>query len=442
MTIDRRGVLTAASAAALANVATVARAATAERRHFPRGFIWGASTAAHQIEGNNVSSDVWLLENVTPTLFAEPSGDAANSFELWASDLDLARRLGLNAYRFSLEWARIEPEQGRFSIAMLDHYKAIVEGCRARDLTPVVTFNHYTTPLWFAARGGWIAEDSPALFAAFCDRAARHLSADIGYACTLNEPNLSLMFSALLTPEKAAAVGPVLRAMNEAAGRACGSASFANSIIPYLPDIPKVQQHLLAAHAQAKAAIKAARSNLPVGVALAIRDEEDAPGENVAAARRQSFYGPWLEAARSDDFVGVQNYARVLWRGDRQLPPPEGSRLNAGGEEVYPPSLANAVRYAHAVAGVPILVTEHGVGSDDDGLRAWLIPESLRALHDVIGEGVPLLGYMHWSLLDNFEWMQGFRTHFGLCSVDRATFARQPKPSALVLRDIARRNGV
>ena len=442
MTIDRRGVLTAASAVALANVALSRSAAAGESLRFPRGFVWGASTAAHQVEGNNVASDVWLLENVAPTLFAEPSGDAADSFELWATDLDLARQLGLNAYRFSLEWARIEPEQGRYSIAMLDHYKAIVDGCRARGLTPVVTFNHYTTPLWFAARGGWVADDSPALFAAFCDRAARHLAAGIAYARTLNEPNISLMFSALLTPAVAAAVGPRLRAMNEAASRACGSPAFANVIIPYQADIPKVQEHLLAAHAQARAAIKAARTDLPVGVALAIRDEQDAEGQNVAAARRRSFYGPWLDAARGDDFVGVQNYARAVWRGDTQLPAPEGSRRNGAGEEVYAPSLANAVRYAHAAAGVPVLVTEHGVGSDDDSLRAWLIPESLRELHKVIAEGVPLLGYMHWSLLDNFEWMQGFRTHFGLCSVDRTTFARQPKPSATVLRDIARRNAV
>ncbi|HEX7742952.1 MAG TPA: family 1 glycosylhydrolase, partial [Sphingobium sp.] len=132
---------------------------------FPKGFLWGAATAAHQVEGNNVNSDSWALEHVKPTMFAEPSGDAANSFELWPTDLDLVRNMGLNTYRFSLEWARIEPEPGQFSVAMLDHYKAMIEGCRARGLTPVVTFNHFTTPRWFAAMNGWADPQAPSRFA-------------------------------------------------------------------------------------------------------------------------------------------------------------------------------------------------------------------------------------------------------------------------------------
>ncbi|MFT3727937.1 MAG: family 1 glycosylhydrolase [Terricaulis sp.] len=420
---------------------TRAEQAFARQTRFPRGFLWGASTSGHQTEGNNVNSDMWLLENVQPTLFAEPSGDAVNSFELWPADLDLVRRLGLNAYRFSLEWARIEPQQGRYSIAALDHYKAMVDGCRARGIAPVVTFNHASTPRWFAARGGWLAADAPDLFAAFCDRAARRLADGLAYACTLNEPDGSLKLLRA-SSDVIAQFEPRFRAMNAAAARACGSETFANSLIPYQSEVPRVQEHLLAAHARARAAIKAARTNLPVGVTLSIRDEQDAEGANVAAARRQSFYGAWLEAARSDDFVGVQNYGRARWQGDVELPALEGSRRTAGGDEVYPSSLANAVRYAHSVANVPVLVTEHGVGSDDDALRAWLIPEALAGLHAVIAEGVPVLGYMHWSLLDNFEWMSGFRVHYGLCSVDRVSFERTPKPSAHLYRNIAIRNAL
>jgi beta-glucosidase len=126
-----------------------------DAQSFPQGFLWGAATAGHQVEGNNTNSDVWLEEHVQPTVYAEPSADSANSFELWNTDLDLVKGLGLNTYRFSLEWARIEPEPDLFSIAMLDHYKAMIAGCHARGLTPVVTFNHFTTPRWFASRGGW-----------------------------------------------------------------------------------------------------------------------------------------------------------------------------------------------------------------------------------------------------------------------------------------------
>ena len=136
---------------------------------FPQGFLWGASTAAHQVEGNNTNADLWVIENVPGTVFAERSGDAANSFELWSVDLDLVKGMDLGAYRFSLEWARIEPDKGHFSSAMLDHYKAMIKGCRARGLEPVVTFNHFTTPRWFAAQGGWHNPESPTLFARFCE---------------------------------------------------------------------------------------------------------------------------------------------------------------------------------------------------------------------------------------------------------------------------------
>jgi beta-glucosidase len=175
-----------------------ARSVRSGHRRFPNGFLWGAATAAYQTEGNNISSDIWPLEHAQPTTYKEPSGDAANSFFMWATDMDIVKALGLTSYRFSLEWGRIEPVEGQFSIAMLDHYKAMIAGCRARGLTPIVTFNHFTAPIWFAAKGGWMSDDAPAVFARYCDRAARHLGEQIGYALTLNEPNLSGMLAMLL----------------------------------------------------------------------------------------------------------------------------------------------------------------------------------------------------------------------------------------------------
>ena len=122
-------------------------------RSFPEDFIWGVATAGHQIEGDNVNSDTWFLEQLTPSVFREPSGRACNSYELWETDLQLVVDLGLNAYRFSVEWARVEPEPGHFSTDALDHYDAIVDGCHRRGLAPIVTFNHFTSPHWFAMRG-------------------------------------------------------------------------------------------------------------------------------------------------------------------------------------------------------------------------------------------------------------------------------------------------
>ena len=435
--IDRRSLLAASAALA----ATPALARTLAPRPldpvFPAGFLWGAATAGHQVEGQNVNSDSWFLEHTRPTVYAEPSGDAANSFALWGSDMDLARGMGLNTYRFSLEWARIEPAPGEFSIAMLDHYKAMIAGCRARGLVPVVTFNHFTTPLWFAMRGGWSNPDAPDLFARYCDRAARHLAEGIGYATTLNEPNLAGVLQYLLP-------GGLLdqdKAMAAAAAAALGVAHFQAGNSLYSHDPAATQEGLQRAHTLGRAAIKAVRGDLPVGVSLAILDDQTAGRDaSLRDAMREKFYGAWLRLARGDDFLGIQNYERSVWTASGKLPPPADARRNMMGAEVYPPSLAGVARYAHAATGLPIMVTEHGVGTDDDSIRAWLIPAALRELRQAMADGVPVLGYIHWSLVDNFEWVFGYRIHFGLHSFDRQTFARTPKPSAAVLSALARSN--
>ena len=132
---------------------------THDRSILPGRLPLGVATAGHQNEGDNVDSDTWFAENVTPTVFQEPSGKAANGYELWREDIDLAAAMGLNAYRFSVEWARVEPAEGEFSEEALDHYEAIVDRCLERGLAPVVTFNHFTSPHWFAMRGGWLDAD-------------------------------------------------------------------------------------------------------------------------------------------------------------------------------------------------------------------------------------------------------------------------------------------
>ena len=437
MSIDRRTIMTAAAgAAAMAN--TPGHAMAAAPRAFPKGFRWGVATAAHQTEGNNTASDLWLAEHVQPTLFREPSGDANNAFELWPGDLDLVQSLGLDTFRFSLEWARIEPEPGQFSIAMLDHYARIIEGCHARGLAPMVTFNHFTVPRWFAAQGGWTAKDSAGLFARFCGKAAQRLADGMAYATTLNEPNMARVIGQVLPPQMSGAIA----AMNAAAGKACGSATFKNAMLPEAADIDTIEANQLAAHSAARAAIKAAKGDLPVGVSLTVSDDQTIGENSLRDRMRALFYGPWMELAKQDDFIGVQNYARAVWNSTGQLPPPEGAKLNAMGAELYPPSLAGAVRYAHEATGKPVMITEHGIGIGDDAARARFIPEALSHLHEAMAQGVPVLGYVHWTLADNFEWIFGYSHKFGLCEVDRANFVRTPKPSAAVLHGIARRNAL
>lgn len=416
---------------------------TAGSGKFPAGFLWGAATAAYQVEGNNLNSDVWALEHTKPSSFSEVSGDAANSFSLWPADMDLVKALGLNTYRFSLEWARIEPARGQFSVAMLDHYKAMIAGCRARGLIPVVTFNHFTTPIWFAANGGWSSPEAPDLFARYCRRAAEHLAEHIGYATTLNEPNLVGMLEVVLPGGRGTKLIAADKAMAEAAARAYGVPVFLSGNPVYVADRHVVQQHMIAGHHAGRAAIKAVRPDLPTGVSLAMNDDQaTASGTARRDEIRSQLYDPWLAAARDDDFLGVQNYYRAVWAEADKLPVPEGAVTNEGGSEIYPASLAGAVRYAWSKCPRPIFVTEHGVDVMDDAKRAWMIPAALGELRKTMAEGIPLIGYIHWSLIDNYEWFQGYKPRYGLCSVDRTTFVRRPKPSAHVLGAIARRNAV
>ncbi|MFN3458870.1 MAG: family 1 glycosylhydrolase [Novosphingobium sp.] len=436
---DRRSVLAGGAAlAATAPLSAKAGRKAAPNPRFPDGFLWGASTAPHQIEGNNVSSDLWYLEHQQPTVFKEPSGDAANSFLMWEQDLDLVKSMGLNSYRFGVEWARIEPAKGQFSEAMLGHYRRIIEGCRARGLAPVVTYSHFSAPLWFSAQGGWTNPESAELFARYCTKVTQAMGAQMHSAITLNEPNILLLLKAMLPKP----VWDIQKLTLETAAKRMGVSRFVCGNVASYEDLDDLQTGLLAAHKAGRAAIKAVRADLPVGVSLAMLDDQAVGKNSIRDRMRGELYGPWLEVAKGDDFIGVQNYERALWGDKGRLPAPEGSARNWSGTEIWPGSLGGAVRYAHAATGRPVLVSEHGVGTDDDAVRAAFIPPALAGLKQAMDDGVPVLGYCHWSLIDNFEWIFGYRPKFGLASFDPVTFERKAKPSAAVLGAIAKANAL
>jgi beta-glucosidase len=393
---------------------------------FPNGFLWGVATAGHQNEGDNLNSDTWFLEHVTPTVFREPSGKAANGWELWESDLDLVAGMGLNAYRFSVEWARVEPEEGRFDAAALDHYEAIVDGCIARGLAPVVTFNHFTAPHWFAKQAAWLDDEAADRFARYCDAVMARFGDRIAYAVTLNEPNLPRLLSWIL-PEF---VIDLQRTSLAAASAAAGVRRYRSSNVVQPEDFDAMEAGLTRAHVAGKAAIKARRPDLPVGMSIAVMDDVAHGDSTVRDRKRAECYTHWLQVARGDDFVGVQNYERIHFGPDGVLPVPEGAVLNEMGTAVDPASLGGAVRYAYEVSHVPVLVTEHGVATPDDRARKDVLEPALDGLLDAMREGVPVLGYCHWTLMDNFEWISGFTSFLGLHAVDRDTFARTAKPSA------------
>ncbi|MCW8383564.1 family 1 glycosylhydrolase [Streptomyces justiciae] len=401
----------------------------------PDTFLWGVATAGHQNEGDNSASDTWFLEHTTPSLFREPSGPACRGYEHWAADLDLAAGLGLNAFRFSVEWARVEPERGVVDPDALDHYERRVDGCLERGLAPLVTFNHFTAPHWFAADGSWTSADAPARFAEQCDRVMARFGDRIAYAVTLNEPNLEqlLQAGAKLPPEAEA----VKLQMLAAAARAAGSDTYASANVIPADRQDEFQAAFTRAHRAAREAIKARRGDLPVGVSIAIADEVVVPGgEERRDAKRAAVYDHWLREARDDDFIGVQNYERIVHGPDGEVTV-EGE-LNGMGTVIAPGSLAGAVRYAHEVSRVPVLVTEHGIQTPDDAQRAAFVPAAVEELAAEVGAGTPVLGYCHWTLLDNFEWIFGYDAQLGLHTVDRDTFERHPKPSAQAYANVVR----
>jgi len=430
------GLGAAALIAASTPVSTRAAARRSDGKSFPKGFRWGAATAGHQVEGNNVASDLWVMEHVKPTYYRTPSGDACDSLNRWPVDLDLVRAFGLDTYRFSIEWSRIEPTPGQFSQAMLDHYSRMIDGCLQRGIAPFVTFNHFTTPAWFAGMGHWTDPSASDRFAAFCDRAARALADRIAYAATLNEPNTMRLIPYVSSrPIPAAAKARI----EGAAAAAIGTTKFGNFMFN---DPDQYLEQTLAGHAKGFDAIKAVRSDLPVGVCLAVDDDQAVGDPAFRDRKRADVNGAWLEAAKAKgDFVGVQNYTRRQW-GPNGLIKPAAEAMVDLEMEYYPQSLGNAVEYVHREVGKPIFVTENGVATHDDAVRARYIPAALAGLKRAIDVGVPVLGYIHWTLIDNFEWAAGYDAQYGLAAVDRTTFKRTPRPSAQVLARIARANAL
>jgi beta-glucosidase len=418
----------------------------ADQRRFPEGFVWGAATAAHQIEGNNVNSDLWFLENLDPTIFVERSGDACDSYHRYEEDIAFLAGIGLTCYRFSMEWARIEPSRGHFSQAELDHYKRVMECCHTHGVAPAVTFFHGSAPRWFAAAGGWLNPDAPDLFARYCAAGAAALGDGMAFAFTINEPQVSRVFRCIPGAEGYFSDQDTLsREVHAAAAAMVGSEQF---VTMDHPDIEAMTPQLLAGHEKAFAAMKAERASLPVGVTLSVTDFQPAGEGSPFEQVRERAHGEWLDAAvRAGDFTGVQNYRTIRIPGTgRDFPPLPVMPFTEPGDRFAdmqrPEALRHAVEYVHARTAKPVFVTENGLESENDERRIWFIDAALAGLHDAVEAGVPVLGYLHWSLIDNFEWTRGYEPRFGLASVDRNSFARTPKPSAAHLGGIATRNAL
>jgi beta-glucosidase len=394
---------------------------------FPSGFLLGASVSAHQVEGGNTNSDWWWWEHAEGTPCLEPSGDACDFYHRYRDDVAVQGDLGYNAFRFGIEWARIEPAEGEFSRAELAHYRRLLAACHEHRITPIVTFHHFTLPMWLHHQGGFTSPRFPDLFERYCARAAAALGDLIGYACTINEPQglgLSGYVLGINPPGKKGDVDGARLATD----------------------------NLVEAHRRGAAAIRQS-TKAPVGICLALPDlqyEDGAKPKESAFELESRIIDRFFELAREDDFIGVQTYTRFRFgpegpRGhghewsDHSRALTETDETTQMGYEYYPEALGGAIRRAwKSAGGVPILVTESGIATAIDTKRIRFMETAMRETLACIAEGIDVRGYIYWSLLDNFEWSFGYRPTFGLIGVDRQTLARRLKPSAYWLGEVAR----
>lgn len=420
---------------------------------FPAGFLLGTATAAHQVEGNNVHSDCWALEHMENSTYTEPSLDAVDHYNRYEEDIRLLAQVGLNAYRFSIEWARIQPKEGVFDEAEIEHYRSVIRCCRENGVEPIVTLHHFSSPKWLIGKGGWEADTTPADFAKYTQFVMEKLGSEINYVCTINEANMGIQVAAIAKRymqqmmAKMAATktdGTVQVGMNlekmmasrMAAAAAQNMEVFGISKVESFtsPRTEHGDELVMEAHKAARAVIREVAPHVRVGLTLSLHDIQALPGgEELAEKEWAEEFTHYLSAIDGDDFLGVQNYTRSRIDATGTLPSPEGAELTQMDYEFYPEALENVIRAVAKDFGGDLIVTENGIATADDSRRVEFIRRALAGVRNCIADGIPVKGYCHWSLLDNFEWQKGYSMTFGLIAVDRASQTRYPKESLAFL---------
>lgn len=416
--------------------------------NLPENFLIGAATAAHQTEGNNTKSDCWALENIEHTDYLDKSGNAVDHYNRYEEDITLLKEAGLNAYRFSLEWARIEPEEGKFDEKEIEHYRSVIRFCRKCGVEPVVTLHHFSSPVWLIRKGGWEAETTPDDFSRYVEYLIDKLGDELGYVCTINEANMGLQIAAIAKRymremlhrgKKKSTDGQVQMGMNlEKMLKNMAAAGSEKAEVFGVKD-PKVFQSMrtkkgdrliMLSHVRAREVIKRLHPEIKVGLTLSLHDVQSIPGGEKKAGRIwDEEFRHYLEYIRDDDFLGVQNYTRTLVSRSGDIGMPEGAEKTQMAYEFYPEALGHVIERVAEDFKKDIIVTENGIATDDDSERCEFIRRAMLSLEKCIDRGLPVKGYFHWSLLDNFEWQKGFGIHFGLIAVDRSNMSRHPKKS-------------
>ena len=395
-------------------------------KKFPEGFLWGSATSGYQVEGGLVTD--WSLWEKSKKRVAKLKkqgknpddyvcGEAVDHYHRYKEDIDLAVSMGHNSMRIGLEWARIQPESDTWNVDAINHYRDELAYMKERGMTTIVTLNHWTLPVWVAEKGGWENSETIQAFHTYVEVVIKEIGADIDYWLTFNEPT-------------AYAVNGWIRAKWLPGKRF-------NFFKWY-----RVLSNIVRAHRNAYSQIHGYFKNSKIGIAMNLVDFEPAHKYNpveilIAKIARRYNKGEFLnKVADKLDYLGVNYYFhyRIVW-----YPPfwrNKNKQVTDVGWEVYPEGLYEVLKTNYEKTFLPIMVTEDGLADTQDKLRADYIRRSLTAVQRATDAGVKVIGYMHWSLLDNFEWEKGYGPKFGLIEVDRKTMERKLRPSAMVYKEI------
>lgn len=364
---------------------------------------------------------------------------------------------GLNAYRFSIEWARIEPQEGCFDETQIDHYREVIRCCRENGIEPIVTLLHFTSPKWLISKGGWESDETPGYFARYTRYVMERLGGELRYVCTINEANMGIQVAAIakrymqqmMAKMQAGKTGgdktdgTVQMGLNLEKMMANQQAAEKERVEIFgvaktecftSPRTAHGDEIVMEAHRAARAVIREAAPHVRVGLTLSLHDIQAQPGgEENAEKEWAEEFTHYLPAIEGDDFLGVQNYTRTRIGTEGSLPTPEGAELTQMDYEFYPQALEHVIRRVAKDFKGDLMVTENGIATADDSRRVAFIETALSGVKACIADKIPVKGYMYWSLLDNFEWQKGFSMTFGLIAVDRGTQQRSPKPSLAAL---------
>ena len=390
---------------------------------FPKDFYWGAATASYQVEGWNENTD-WAKaakENKVP-----PAGRLADHYHRYKEDFDIAKKLGHNAHRFSVEWARIEPQEGKFDKNEIEHYRDVLKELKKRNITPFITLWHFTLPLWFAEKNGFENKDSPEIFARYCAYVVKELGDLCEHFSTINEPNVwaghGWIYGAW-PPFKRSRIFHIALGKDDGSTLRVGAVPRFKNILLYF----KVEKNLVKAHIKAYEKIKKTRAKTKVSIVKHVRwftSDEKLINRLKAKVMQYLQSDRYMSHIKDHlDEIGL-NYYRHTKFGDKKNYICTDMKWG-----VYPSGIYGALMTLKKF-NLLIFISEAGIADEDDDIRAQYLKVQIESMVKAMEAGANVSGHMYWSLIDNYEWALGVDRKFGLVEINYETLERTIRPSA------------